>query len=597
MSRAKRIAARNSDEGMLLDIFRKYYFSSVFAIICSCMGSIVGNIVIGNALGEQKLAVVSLVLPLYYVFATVGNLAGIGGSALCAKQIGQNDREGCRRTFTATYLLTVGLCALFSLLFLLLLPRLIVLLGTPEALQADVMAYARVMVLGGMFIAGIYLSFNMLRLDDKPVATTLTFVLMVVVTVLLDFILVRFDMTGISIANIAGSAAAALFGVIFIVKKSTTLGFVKMSGKEFGSACAQILKVGSPGATENASILVKSYLLNRLIVAMIGSAALSSLSVVNSVNSFSQSITVGCAGALVPLLSVFSAERDTVSMRRIIRVAMRVSLVLLVVFAAVVFVFAPQVARLFGIVEGAAEAAKAVRLFALSLPLALAANVLLYLHLANSHTALANVLTLFHSLIWAIASAFLLMKGLGETGLWLSFAACEAATLLTAALLHFLARRRNPDLSPILLIDTKYEKSGASIALSLPDTEEGIADALQQLEAFGEQNELPPKRQMLITLSMDEMMHLAMQYSTCESKRHIISLRVLINPGVLVLRLRYDGKKFNPIAYYEEKKSDTQDIDAMLALADMLGMKLVTDTCDVVDYRATFGINNLTVII
>ena len=63
------------------------------------------------------------------------------------------------------------------------------------------------------------------------------------------------------------------------------------------------------------------------------------------------------------------------------------------------------------------------------------------------------------------------------------------------------------------------------------------------------------------------------------------------------MRLRYDGKKFNPIAYYEEKKNDTNDVDAMLALVDMLGMKLVTDTCDVVDYRSTFGVNNLTVVI
>ena len=597
MSAARMGVAKNSDEGMLLDIFKRFYFSSVFAIICSCMGSIVGNIVIGNELGEQKLAVVSLVLPLYYVFATVGNLTGIGGSTLCAKRIGQNDTVGCRRVFTATYLLTVGLCALFSLLFLLLLPQLIALLGTPEALRADVEAYARIMVLGGVFIAGIYIAFNMLRLDDKPLATTLTFLIMVGVTVLLDFALVRFGVVGVSIANITGSAAAALFGVFFIVKKSTTLGFVKMSARAFWTTCTQILKIGSPGATENASILLKSYLLNRLIVAMVGSAALSSLSVVNSVNSFSLSITVGCAGALVPLLSVFSAEHDTVSMRRVVSAAMRLSLVLLVAFGAAVFVFAPQVARLFGIVDSASEAAKAVRLFALSLPLALAANILIYLHLANSHTALSNVLTLFHSLVWAVGSAFLLMKGFGETGLWLSFAACEAATLLTAVLLHRLARRRNPDLSPVLLIDTKYEKQGSSIALCIPDTEEGIAESMRQLELFCERNQLPPKQRMLITLSMDEMVHLAVCYSTRESKRHIISLRVLIGPDVLVMRLRYDGKRFNPIAYYEEKKGNAQDVDALLALDDMLGMKLVTDTCDTVDYRTTFGITPLTVLI
>ena len=586
-----------SDEGMLRRVFGRYYFSSMLAILCSCIGSIVGNIVVGNTLGGEKLAVMSLVLPVYYVFATVGNLAGIGGSALCGTLVGQRRMEDCKKAFTATYILTVGLCVLFSIAFLLLLPVLIPLLGTPAELTEDVRSYAVIMIVGGTFTAGMYLSFNFLRMDGKGVATTATFGIMAGLNVVLDILLAPMGVAGVSLATSVGAASATVFGIVML-RKSETLCFVRLDRRELLSFSGQVFRIGSPGATENASILLKSYFFNQMIVAMVGAGALSSLSVVNSVNSIAQAITVGCAGALVPLVSVFSAERDTVSIRRTVKSSVTVSMLILAGFMAVVMVFAPTIARLFGMADGSGETVLALRLFCLSLPLSLLSNVIIYLHLSNEHTAIANVLTALRCLGYIVGAAFLLMKLTGEVGLWLSFLACDALTLATAAVLHFFARRKNPDLTGVLLLDGKYEKNGACFAICTDDSNEGIAHAIEDLQKFCDQHEeISPKRAMLITLSMDEMCHMAAEFSTCHSQNHLISIRVLLHQDVLILRLRYDGDCFNPIEYYEQKKNDMTDLDAMLELADCLGIKMVIDACDVVDYRTTFGINNLTILL
>jgi Ca-activated chloride channel family protein len=47
----------------------------------------------------------------------------------------------------------------------------------------------------------------------------------------------------------------------------------------------------------------------------------------------------------------------------------------------------------------------------------------------------------------------------------------------------------------------------------------------------------------------------------------------------------------------QEKKNDTEDIDSLLELNDLLGMKLVIDACKEVDFQSTFGMNNLTIIV
>ncbi len=596
MKRIRKDEKALTDEVLLGDVFKRFYFSSVFAIICNCIGQIVGNIVIGNVSGESKLAVMSLVLPVYYIFATVGNLAGIGGSALCASLIGKRKHEECKKAFTITYILTVLLCIFFSLLVILFLPNIVKLLGTPQELYEDVKTYTFIMSAGGIFTAGVYLSFNFLRLDGKALETTLTFIIMAVLNVLLDILLASKGVAGIALASVIGSAAATIFGLIILIIKSETLKFTHISFNDLLKFSAKVFLIGSPGATENISILLKSYILNKMITSVLGAAVLSSLSVVNSVNSFSMGITVGSAGALVPIIGVFSSERDTISIKRMVKAALQLSGALTVLFVTVVFNFAPQIAGVFGVVEGIKQTAFAVKLFSVSIPLALLTNLLCYLHLANNHIIISNIITVLRNFAFLIASAFVLMKFDGERGLWLSFAVCEALTLVITLIMHIIAKHKDRNLSFLLLLNTKFEKSGKSIALTTTDDENSISEAIEKLEVFCEQNELTPKQSMMITLSMDEMIHMAPEHSTRNGKKHIIGIRILFHQDILILRLRYAGEKFNPLEYYEQKKPSENDIDALLELDDCLGIKMACDACNVADYRSTFGLNNLTLI-
>ncbi len=589
-------AASADDAFLFADIFRKFYYGSLVAILFGCIGQIVGNMVAGNTLGEDGLAVMSLGLPVYYVFATVGNVTGIGGSALCARLAGRMDRRNALKSVTVTYLLTAVLCVLFSVLVWLFLPTMLDLLGVSETLREGVRTYGGIMAIGGIFTAGVYLSFNFLRLDGRPVATTLTFAIMAVVNVTLDILLAPWGVAGIAWATVAGNAAATLFGLALILLRGRSLGFGRITLREFFSFSVRIFRIGSPGAVENASILLRSYCLNRFIAAWLGATALSSFSVVHSVDSFSLAITVGSAGALVPIIGVLSTERDSVSIRRTVRFAVRLGGTLLVPFIAATVAFAPTIARLFGVTDALDATATAIRLFALSLPFTLFSNVLIYVHLANGHTGISNVLTVLKYLVFAVGFALVLIRWKSEIGLWLSFAVSEVAVLLAAAGIHLVVWRKNRVLSPVLLLDTRFERKETSIVLTTGDDDGSIADTVGRLRQFCEQNRLTRKRSLIVTLATEEMLHMAAEHSTRMSRRHRISVRVILRDDILILRLRYVGTLFNPIEYYEQKKTDTNDLNAMLELRDCLGIKMVIDTCDVVDYQTTFGINNLTIV-
>lgn len=580
----------------------KYFASSILAIVFGNIGQIVGNIIIGNTVGESKLAVMSLVLPIYYVFATIGNLTGIGGSALCAKLVGSDRIADCKRAYTVTYIITLASSIFFSVLFLLFMPEVVYALGTSKELYRDVMDYAVVMTIGGVFTACVYLSFNFLRLDGKSLSTTLTFVIMGVLNIVFNFVLtatIKMGVMGISVATSIGAAAASLFGPVIIAKNSESLGFVKVSFNEIKRYSLSILKIGSPGATENISILLKNYLLNRIIVGIVGSMALSSLSVLNSINSFATAIVVGCAGTLVPFIGVFSAEKDILSIKRTVKTSCKACLFVLLVFVCIVFIFAPYVSKLFGVqsADGLAMTAKAIRYFCISLILSVFTTLLIYLHLANGHTAISNILTVLKNFAFLVLSALILLKTVGSDGLGISFIACEVLTLAAAAVIHFVAVRKDKNLSYLLLLPTDVEKNGKSVAICVMDNEEEMSGAIDEITDFCMENELDKKQKMLITLSIDEMLHAIAEHSTKDSKIHLISARILLHNGVTVMRIRYNGKKFNPIEYYESRKKDANDLDAMLELEDSIGIKMIVDACDVVDYRTTFGLNNLTMLL
>lgn len=92
-----------------------------------------------------------------------------------------------------------------------------------------------------------------------------------------------------------------------------------------------------------------------------------------------------------------------------------------------------------------------------------------------------------------------------------------------------------------------------------------------------------------------------------DNEEETFSIRILLTrgtspdlPEVMILRIRCGGPPFNPIDYYEQhkaKRSSADDLDGLLeGLDDSLGIAMIVEwPTTVVDYKTTFGVNNLTI--
>ena len=191
---------------------------------------------------------------------------------------------------------------------------------------------------------------------------------------------------------------------------------------------------------------------------------------------------------------------------------------------------------------------------------------------------------------------------------WVELARLLSWAVLWAAL--FLFRRRHPELRGILLLERRHEEDGKFISFSVHTTPDEILDASRRISAFCEENQLDPERSMLISLSLEEMLMSIKEHCFPENEDQTFSIRILLMPGQtpdrpdIVLRIRCGGVPFNPIDYYERHRAETvsagemDELDGLLeGLDDSLGIAMIVAAAPVVDYKTTFGVNNLTILL
>lgn len=603
MNTAPSAAGLQDNRRFLTLTFRKALLPAILSMGGVMASTLANSLIAGNLIGGSSLAVLSIVNPIYFVFATIGSLAGAGASSVAAWCVGQNDPEGRDAAVTLAALLSLGLSLALAVAGTLFLGPLAAALGAEGELLEPVRQYARVYLFSGIGIAGIYPPFFLLKLEGRHRQSIALFLCLAGASVGLELLCVlgfQMGLNGVALGCTAANVGTALAGWWLLLR-----GSFRLCGLSKIWTCApRLATAGSPAALNNLCSVLRTMALNRMLAAQAGKPGLSAFSVVSMAFNLSLVLINGLSQTTAPFVGVFTAERDSDSLRQIERQGLRLGLCLSLPAAALLAALSGPFCTLFGVTDNPL-AASAVALFALSLPFAMLSSILMNYYLAAGRTWLANLLTVCRSYLLLVSAAWALSKALEVSGVWLSFTVGEVLSWLVLALALALFRRAHPDLTGVLLLDRRYEESGRSIAFSVHSRVEEILDASQRISAFCDENELNPQRSMLISLSLEEMLVSIKDHSFPEDETQDISIRILILPGrtpqdqeTITLRIRCSGTPFNPLDYYERRRktaAGSDGLELLDSLDDSLGIAMIVAAAPAVDYKTTFGVNNLTI--
>lgn len=604
------MGAQTENSELIKRTFGKYLAMSILITLSATLGMMIDNVIAGNLLGSGAVAAIGMSLSVFMLFSGCAGILETGAVALCARALGNRDADRVNVLFSVSLAAALAVGAVLSAGGVAGAGALATMLGAASGeLHADTAAYLSGICSGAFAIVLLQLLMGFTRLDNAPQLGIVAIVGMSVCDVVFNLVAVCvFDLglRGMGLATALAYCVAVGICCTHFPSKHNTLHLV--NPVPHVGQLAGVLKTGLPDSLTRATVMVRTFTFNWLLLTVASAGAVAALSMLSSVNSFASSVTIGVGQTATLLCGIFFGEEDRGALKATLRAGMRMGLVLSCALCAVVFAFAPQVVGLFGL-EGDAEAfgVVAVRAFILCVPIDLINQLFVNYYQGTGNVRAASAIAVGQSGLFAVLFALGTVWFWGATAVWTSFLVGEAVTLALRLIVACVLWRRRvakgaADGAPEAAADACERASLLDKMMYLPETFQqdwrawrafscdpdiaSVAACSQQVAAWCEAQGIDGRRSYLVPLAVEEMAANAVEHGFAKTKHSAIDVKLILKrDGTLVLRMRDNGTAFNPM-----------DLD--LSTADpcsAVGIRMLRQGVREVEYQNTVGLNNVVV--
>lgn len=571
--------------------FYRYLFPTILSVLGGTVNVMADSVMVGNLLGGDGLAAITLCTPVYLLFCTMGSLVASGAGALASIALGKTQEQESRQYYTWSFLLMLLLGTAATAAGLMFLDPLVGLLGAKNATAALVRDYLQISILGCVFKMLLYLPFYFLRIDGRAKLVSVCLLVMTGLNILLNLLFMQgfgMGIRGAAVASVLSTLIAMLLGFVFLGQKISHFHFCRPACSDAPRRCLRILEMGSPAALYNLLSALRVAALNQVLMLAGGQNCVSLFAVVNSVSELSLCLINGVPQTTAPLVGMFSGEQDNHGIRILIRQQVLVGLGLIAVFSTLISLFSQSITGWFGLHPHRVETAMAFSCLAISLIAAMLNSILTYYYNSVGRVRAANLITVSRLLVMVAIPALYLQ---GDS-IWLFFPVSEYGTLFFTLFGAWMLSLRNRQLSAVLWLDDSRERAGCELHVSIEDEAAQVQRAEEVLRQFCRANALSEeqtKGACLITRRMVTMM-LAQAGRDAPSDKQSVDLRVFLHGEVLGLRLRSGGAEFDPITDWRTHENDP---DMKANMSDMVAIRKATKK---VCYQRSFGVNSLLIL-
>ena len=575
-----------NNDYIVKQVYRSFLIVMLLSAISSTLGSLVDNIIVGRFLGDDALAAMGIVAPIILLYFTLGALCAGGGSILASQAMGRGDTDGVQNIFSVSVWFGIISGLIICTLGLLFSDALATLLGANPSLHALSVSYLRGYMLGSIPIILLSALMSFVQIDGSPQLPIVATVAMTVSDVILDLlvaVVLHGGMFGMAMASTLSYFIAVGVLCLHFTKKSRTLRLTRP--KAFGKNLQSMAVTSTPVVVTCIGELVRIAVLNNMLV-VIAVSAVAALNIRSQANNIIGALAMGGAQALGPMAGMFYGEEDRATLGQSLKSALKQGLILNLVVA-LIFVFVPWVfPRLMGVTdaETAGMASTAILWLAVSLPIRFVNLLLTQYYQTTKHTALAVTLSVLEVLAYPLAAAALLIRPLGPEGVWISFPIAEALTFVTAMVFILLKTKSGSLLHRVLMLPEDFGGSEADkLSVSIGNSMDEVMEMSRSVYAFGEERGVSKETMNKVSLCIEEMAGNVVQHSFKPGEKRWFDLLVYIKPDTILLRMRDNGRPFDPLARLREQAEHDPEKN--------LGLKVINGITDSFEYRNGVGLN------
>lgn len=577
--RINRAMELKQNERFLRKAYHKALVPCILSVLSGNINILADGILVGQRLGTYALAAINFSLPVYLALCVAGSFI-VSGTAICASDaIGRSRMNQAQDLCKMAVLWCTVVSIAMTVAGLVFLKPLAAFLCPDRKITYLVAEYVGVTIAGAMPKILIYVPFWFLRLDGRNEKVTFMMLVMGVGNVALDLLFLYvfpLGVFGAGLASVLSTAAACVLGFYWLWDKKSCFPLgLRMSCK--GISFADIFRAGSPSAANNLFQTLRVSVINALLLQYCGSEMVAAFTAVNCIAAFEESVTSGVPQAASAMLGIYNGEHDVESTRLLMLRQLKSGIPCGLAFSAVIIAAAGLIADVYGL---NLPLRSAFIWMSLGIIPALLNCILSGYYNVSGRTLWTTGIIFSRVFVMSCASLFLLLaSGLSP---WPFLFLGELLTLAAWFIVSGIAHRIDPSCSRFLLQRDILTEKGSVINFSVSGDAEAICGASGKITDFCEDNGMLPKQTMRISLAMEEMMTLIAAENTEEVS---FDLRVYALSGVIGIRIRYNGKEFNPLAYAGE------DSDRYM------GVRLIESMVEQTLYQRTFGMNTIQIFI
>ena len=304
-------------------------------------------------------AAVSNLLALMSIIQAIGFTYGMGSGSIVSRLLGNRDREGANKIASSAFFIAcVSGLAILSIGFIFLTPLLKLFGSVSPSVLAYSKQYAVYILISAPFMCMSFVMNNVLRAEGKAVLSMIGLIAGALINVVLDPILIFGANMGIGGAGLATciSQITSFVILLFMFLKGKTI--VRLSLHDVSKKrgiYGEIISTGFPSFCRQILASLCTVFLNRAAFTYGQEAAQASFGVVQKMFMLAFSLSLGIGQGYQPVLGYnYSAKRfDRVRSAYIFTLGFSTSVML--VFAVVCGIFAPNIMQIFSLSDRATE--------------------------------------------------------------------------------------------------------------------------------------------------------------------------------------------------------------------------------------------------
>lgn len=330
----------------------KAYLQLALPVVLGMVASMIYNLAdtffvaqTGNA---DLVAGIALGSPLFSFMLAIGDIFGLGGSAVISRVLGKHDYQQSARISSFCFYAAIALSLVLTVLLLVFEAPILNLLGATNATRPYIADFYRVLVLGSTFIIVSLVPGNIIRTEGLAQLSMIATVSGTILTIILDPLFLfgfHWGAAGVAFANVLGFAVNTGLLVIFM-RRAKSLSLAPNQAHISRPTFKAVVAVGIPASLTNLTQSFGLMLLNSYLAAY-GAQAVAAMGIVQKIYMVVMMVMIGFAFGAQPLIGYNYGAKNWPRLRATLRFDLKIEGGYALVCAILLIIFAPQLIALF----------------------------------------------------------------------------------------------------------------------------------------------------------------------------------------------------------------------------------------------------------